>query len=383
MSEKKTLIKNIIYIVLFAITLVLVYLVNRAVPFMMDDEWYSTILSSDKPICSLSDIFNAQVWHYNNWGGRSMTHTILQLLLWAGPGFADVCNTVMNVILAFVIYLLSSEISGVKFDVCPTLAFLTAIIGMLHGLNANWKMSMYWQAGSANYLYITVFILLFVWCYVRELRQEEVKKLNGIEFFIIPLSILAGWSNENMGPTVFLISVFTILYLRKKKNKISFWMVEGAVLSLAGSVACIVAPGNFVRKEEAVEQKGIWWTLYLRIYGEFKGLLEFLFPALVIAVLLGLTYYAILKKKADLPTLVVGASSIVSCGAMILSPHFPDRASFGSMCFLIVFSVSLAMRILKEKKESALLLGTAAVIVWLRGMYFLEEFLGMCRGWIL
>lgn len=43
---------------------------------------------------------------------------------------------------------------------------------MVLGLNANWRMSMFWQAGAANYLYITVFILLFVWCYLREVPDE-------------------------------------------------------------------------------------------------------------------------------------------------------------------------------------------------------------------
>ena len=44
------------------------YMTHRAVPFMMDDIWYSTMLYDESiPIASLSDIVESQVWHYNNW----------------------------------------------------------------------------------------------------------------------------------------------------------------------------------------------------------------------------------------------------------------------------------------------------------------------------
>ena len=41
---------------------------------------------------------------------------------------------------------------------------------MILGLNANWKMSMFWEAGAANYLYMAGFLLAFLFCY---LKYEE------------------------------------------------------------------------------------------------------------------------------------------------------------------------------------------------------------------
>lgn len=384
MNNKKIL-TNIIIFIFFIITIAVIFVTHRAVPFMMDDLWYSTILSDENvPLSGLGDIFEAQRWHYLNWGGRSMTHTLLQMILLCGETFADVLNTVVTVVLAFVIYTISKDIAGVKkISSSAGILYVTMIVGALHGLNANWKMSMYWQSGSANYLYITIFLLLFAWCYVRELGTEDVKPLKGINLWIVPLAVIAGWSNENMGPTMWLVSLFTILYLKKNKSLIKPWMILGSCFSLLGSAACILAPGNFARSAEAADEKGIIWKLYLRIYSEAKGAFDYLFPIIIVTVILAALYFGGMKKKTDLKTVIFVASAVVACGAMILSPHFPDRATFGSMVFMLVAAVSLVIRIIKENEKMKIWLISAGAFVWLHGMFFLMEYLGMNWGWIL
>ena len=193
---------------LILISILVMYKTHRAVPFMMDDLWYATMLSDETPISSFSDIVKSQIWHYNNWGGRSVTHGILQLTLLMGERAADILNVVMTLLLSAVVCVVARHKNVPAF---------WAAIAMMLGLNANWEMSMFWQAGAANYLYITVFILLFVWCYLRELPEQNAtgqsppKRLRGITLWIMPLGILAGWSNENMGPAVWLLSLGVIL----------------------------------------------------------------------------------------------------------------------------------------------------------------------------
>ncbi|MCD8068617.1 MAG: DUF6056 family protein, partial [Lachnospiraceae bacterium] len=140
---------QIVSILLILVSVAVIYLTNRYIPFMMDDLWYSTMLSSEEPITGIGDIITSQIWHYFNWGGRSLTHAILQLTLLAGENAADILNVAMTLLLCLII----CTIAGVR----RATAFFAAI-GMLVGLNANWKMSMFWQAGAANYLYITSFI---------------------------------------------------------------------------------------------------------------------------------------------------------------------------------------------------------------------------------
>ena len=78
---------------LILLTGIIVWRVNYEIDFMMDDEWYSTLLYADTPIRNLGDIVHAQIWHYFNWGGRSMAHALLQMILLTGESWADILNT--------------------------------------------------------------------------------------------------------------------------------------------------------------------------------------------------------------------------------------------------------------------------------------------------
>lgn len=370
MQEKQKKAIRWISPVLIALTALIVWRVNYEIEFMMDDEWYSTVLYADTPIRNLSDIIRAQIWHYFNWGGRSMAHGLLQLILLTGEHWADILNTGMTLLLGW----LACEVSGRR-----GFSYWFAAIGMILGLNANWKMSMFWEAGAANYLYMTGFLLAFLFCY---LKYEE-KNLPGIVIWILPLGLIAGWSNENMGPAVWIMSLLVILLRHREHKKVPVWMYLGNISCLAGSILMIVAPGNFVRSEETGEEAySLLWRLYLRCYGEAKGVMEYLFPTVLLTLFALIVCKGMLKEKLDRNTILLLLGALLSWGALILSPHYPDRASFGTMTLLICATLSMTGKIVDRQKENAWMFYGCAVLVWLRGMYFLVEYLGLCWGWI-
>ncbi len=384
-------------LIILAITAVMVYVLNAQIPFMMDDLWYSTCLYSDKPVSSLSDVISAQVWHWHNWGGRSITHGLLQLILMSGEKTADILNTVFVFILSMSVILVSgiSSAKNRRFTVS-----LAAASGMILGLNANWKMSMFWEAGAANYLFITVFIMLFLFSYLRELDDDNlsgeaaagasdkktaaksnIPALPGITLWIIPLAVITGWSNENMGPTCFIISLIVVGLLLKSGKKPAFWMIEGSIFSLAGSVMCIIAPGNFVRSSQ-IPKKGTLWTLFLRCYSECEAAFRFqILTVLVLAaVLIISTVFCGIKLK--IPEKLLLLAALLSWGAMFLSPHYPDRATFGTMCLMISVIISRSSLIIMQKKEASLPLYLGFIIIWLKGLFDLGEYFAISIGWI-
>ena len=101
MWEKQKKIMQWSSLALILLTGIIVWRVNYEIDFMMDDEWYSTLLYADTPIRNLGDIVHAQIWHYFNWGGRSMAHALLQMILLTGESWADILNTAMTFILAW------------------------------------------------------------------------------------------------------------------------------------------------------------------------------------------------------------------------------------------------------------------------------------------
>ena len=377
--------------ILLAVSIIVMYMTHREIYFMMDDLWYSTMLSDDTPVASLNDVIVSQIWHYNNWGGRSMTHGILQLVLMAGEQVADILNVLVTMVLALLICIVAEK--------RKLLAFFAAA-AMPLGLNANWKMSMFWQSGAANYLYITVFILGFVYCYLREFADRpddgtpfpdgvsdegvnaRKKDLPGITLWIIPLGLLAGWSNENMGPAVWILSLVVILAAIKEKRKLHLWMILGNLTCLFGSVMMIIAPGNFVRSAQTWDDKGLLWKFYLRCYSEAKGAMEYLFPTLLILTLMLILARGVEGVRIGRRNGLLLFCALLSWGAMILSPHYPDRAAFGTMTLLICVIVSLAGRILEKRQELKWPFWFGILLVWLKGMYFCCEHIGLSWGWI-
>ncbi len=372
--------KNIIFWgVLLVIGLVCIWKMQRAVPLMMDDEWYSTVLFEERPLSSLKDICQAQIWHYNHWGGRTVAHTIAQLIfLCLSEPAADFLNMALIVLLAWLINAVTGCHDRYRF------AFMTLTVGFLHGLNANWKMSMYWQTGACNYLYTTVIILAFLWLYLRAV-DEEKRDIPCSALWAAVLGLLAGWTNENMGPAVWVLTVLVMLLLKREKRAVRPWMVGGSVFCLMGSVLMIAAPGNAVRSAEVVSNSyGMLWQAFLRMYGVCKGAWEYLFPTVLATAAVAFINLCMLGNHLNKKELLLLAGAVLSWGAMILSPHYPDRASFGTMCLLLCVIVSQTAAILRTRdtKTCKIALAGIGIFIWLRGMYFLGEFLSICWGWI-
>lgn len=328
--------ENLIAALALIVLVVLGFLAQRAVPFMMDDEWYGTNLVTGQPLAGFGDVVESQIWHFRNWGGRCMTHGALQLTLMLGELGADVLNLAMTLLLTFLVCVLLRKRSLPGF---------LLVHSMIYALNANLKMSMLWQAGTVNYVYSSVWILLFLLPYLRRLEEkpEEIpwggnKKAEWVTaLWLTPIGLLAGWSNENMGPSCFLLAVFTIIYVKKYRRKpLQGWMFTGMLSSLAGSILVVAAPGNFVRSRLVEEQ-----TLFDRFYSMLTAGVDFLLPSVLLAAALLLIRLVCLKQKVGCMQWTLLGLAVISYGAMVLSPHYPDRATFGTMIMLIAFSCSL------------------------------------------
>lgn len=323
----------------------MLFAANIIVPFMMDDFWYSTDLTTGEPLSGLSDIIRSQVWHYLNWGGRSITHAFLQLSLMSGERAANVINTIMTLVLVLEMGILAGNSYGKKKPVLYALMF-----GMLIALCPNLRMSMLWQAGCANYVYSSVWILAFYIVYIRALDPDK-KDLSMAVIFLLPLGLITGWSTENMGPSACAVAGLITFMMFKKgtaKGIKLVWMIEGVIASLAGSAICILAPGNSVRTLDSVDDLAL--TFPQRLLQMLKGIGDYLFPALVILVFSIIIYKTNVKDKIPAFVLYLLLGALLSYVAMIMSPHYPDRAAFGTCVLIEAASGALMVRALSNEK---------------------------------
>ena len=363
-KENKNIKLYIITAVFVAILLIIQFIAHRITPFMRDDLWYATNLVTGEKVTSLGDIIESQIWHYFNWGGRSINHALLQAVLASGELAADIFNILATFILGFVIFKTARAKNPLMFLLCEAL---------IVAFNASLFFSMLWESGSVNYLYSTSWILLYVMVILKEMDFEgaEVSKAKKAEYFwIIPLSLIAGWSTENMGPTCFVLTVGVIIFLAIKKKKIPFYLYEGAFLTLAGSALLILAPGNFVRNQ-FVEKATLMSIIRGRVNSFLLSGCGFLLPSFLFAIILLVIQIYIIKeiKPRDI---ALFAFAVIAQGAMFLSPAYPQRASFGIMCVLITYIVSVIARLYENHKK------TRPMLIILTSSFVLYAIIKVC-----
>lgn len=331
--NKKITKKQLTYIVLtlcLVITALLEFKFHRLFYFQRDDIWYGTNLVTGESLTSLLDIIEGQYWHYFNWGGRVFNHAVLQFTLMHGELFADVLNLIVTFSLSYLII----SIAGKKDWRYFCLAFF-----MLISLNTDIHYSMFWQSGSANYLYSSNWILLFLLFYINFIKNPAKRQPMWLSLLMLPLGLVTGWSNENMGPACAITAFLAIFYGYKiAKTKVPLWMWIGSITASIGSVFLILAPGNFVRKATGTDTT-LLETIGNRIYEMMAGGFSFLFPSLLFFLLF---LYIYLKTGNQIKhyQVLIFVTALLSYGAMILSPTFPNRAAFGTMvlCFVLILS---------------------------------------------
>ena len=360
--ERRSTCKNILIWLGILILCSIVWIYHRNVPFMMDDIWYGTNLATGGALLGLSDIIEGQVWHYLNWGGRSVTHGILQASIMLGELGADILNMVMLLLLVFMICVVSGRRTSLGF-----LAGVSLVIAW----NANIQTSMFWQAGTVNYVYSTAWILIFIYSYLRHVNNPECSKLPFIAFWILPLGLMTGWSNENMGPACFLFTIAVQVYLvRFAGRKLPGFMIAGSLTCLIGSILVIVAPGNFVRSA-TMEAKPLGEMIGDRLYSMLCAGTDFLFPSAVLVTVVLLVRMVCLQKNLHPGQWMLLGLAVLSYGAMVLSPHYPDRATFGTMVVCIILVISVTADILQDRPKYKPYVCLAVAGVWCYAIYCL------------
>lgn len=103
-------------------------------------------------------------------------------------------------------------------------------------------------------------------------------------------------------------------------------MYLGNISCLAGTILMIAAPGNFVRSGETGEEAySLLWRMYLRCYAEAKGVMEYLFPALLLTVFALIVCKGILKENLGRNTVLLFFG-----GTVVLGCHDPVPTLSGS-----------------------------------------------------
>mgnify|MGYP004535083939 CR=1 FL=1 len=306
---------------------------NFLTPLLADDYSYGLNLN-EKRIASIMDIFDYQVWHYFNWGGRTVAHTLAQILLVFPKAVFNILNSFIYTALIYLIYLHgcfnkdNEDNSYMLLLIHFILWFIIPVFGQ----------SFIWLVGSCNYLWTTVIILYFLWLYRRNTLSEKWYNL----LFMFILGLLAGWTNENTSAGLIAILVFSLIInkVETKKFELSKTRLFGIIGTLAGFIIMICAPGNYIRSAEFKDDTFIIIKIIKRTLDITNNLGNIILPLLiVIIILISLKIYH--KKKIEKETYTFILGGFAAIYAMVLSPTFPGRAWTGAIIFFVIAIVIL------------------------------------------
>ncbi|EMT4730135.1 hypothetical protein WMQ73_004738, partial [Enterobacter hormaechei] len=159
--------------------------------------------------------------------------------------------------------------------------------------------------------------------------------------------VMAGCSNENTGAVVVILSGIYYLYNAYIIRSLRHRGLIYTLLSLAGFIALIAAPGNYERAKSfsAWYSKPLIERLVEHLYSRIPDVISIMWPlflAFTIIALINLLSEKTNKKSTTLALIFLFAALSTSL-IMFAAPSYPPRAANGTL-ILVLIAVSFLLK---------------------------------------
>ena len=338
--------KKIVFVSLTLLFFVLIFILNKIYPLYFDDWVYSlTWNGADRSyvphrVNSLLDIFQTQCNLYHQWTGRVVLHGINQFLLMLNPYLKYLINTSAYIIYIYIIYKYCKRSVFIQNSLY-LIIFCSSFL-----LLPNLLETTIWTTGSANYLWGTLILILYIYPYYKFTQESFYNNKIGFSIVFGLLGIIAGGTNENTVLSTICVLFVYIYYLKKSKTKIPQWMIFGLVGLIIGAVFMLVAPGNFNRVQIYTHESSMTFLDLIKtgsknIYHIYKHWVLVGLSSLTIVFYLVACSKKLLKKQNKLAIVGLFLMAHISIFAMVGSMYFPLRVTFFATTLLSITTIKL------------------------------------------
>ncbi len=340
------------FALLLALIGVSMFLLNCHMPLMMDDYDYSFSWSTGERLAGVGDVLASQAAHYRLWGGRSVVHALAQLFLYWGEGVFNVANALMYLVLLLEICALAGRRDGRTLLCAHGLLLLTVpFFGTVF----------LWLDGACNYLWGTALALvpLLIAKSERGGGFFDADGLRGAP--AVPVSFLAGWTNENTACGVLAALLLLLAHDAVKGRRIRPWRAAALAAQALGVAVMLLAPGNFARASEEATRGFLAEMIYRAAVIAWCTLCS---AGVVLALGAAVVLFARRRRvalrleRAALPVL----AAVLSAGALLGSPQISDRSFTAVAVLCIAALLALCGQIAVSRRAAA---GGAAVMALL------------------
>ena len=380
-----------------------IFIFNYFTPFLSDDYSYAAQARTAR---GLADLIAQEYHQYMTWIGRSVAHLILRISLRLPLILFKTANSIVFVLLSFLIYL---EIPHrKKYD--PIVFLLIQLSLWL--FTVDFRQTVLWQTGACNYLWTTTIILAMMTT-MHRLRGAAVTAVSagtsaaapanapaavsagtsvivperkGLRrgILLIPLfvfGVVAGWCSENTSGACLVYILLLVIDERVNEKR---WFAEGiagALGTLTGLLFMVLAPGNALRAQ--VREKGNY-TGILGLASRFQKVTlivcQYFFVLLCVAGILLIVIHLLMRKEERRTRLQMLRRPLVflflfliTAYALILTEPTQPRAYFGAGIFLIIAVLSLVRTALNLEIRTDRSIGVRTVtysILMVLSLYF-------------
>ncbi|WP_028357576.1 DUF6056 family protein [Brackiella oedipodis] len=316
------------------IAFVAVYLIAYLMPMQSDDYAYAN-----------TGLGLQSHWqHYLIWSGRVVSDYIssLMLVLLNKPVIAALTALATILLMLTITYIPRIVAPAATAHKNQTSALVVAFMLMLFWVgNPALGETVFWVVGSANYLYTTLFVSLYIACLLSYICHGRYYA--GLLLF----SFLAGLSNENTAFIVVFIALCSSVYsLQRSRSKA---ILVSCGLVLLGAAILYLCPGSFNRANQPFYAEWNDMTLFgkmsyflsEKLFWAFREL-AVVFLTAVLLLVVNYKYHPSRNALATQGAVLFLLAAFLSLGIMILSPTFPRRALMGPMFFMLI-SVSFSV----------------------------------------
>ena len=354
-KNRKTI--NIVsMIVLYIMTFFMFYYIETK----MDDNAYKVIVGVGTRLSSLKDIWLSQYNHYMSWSGRAVCHTVLQIMFLAGRFWASLFYAAIFVLLVYEI----SSFFGREHN------YILLIAALMYFINPNFEESIRWRTGFCNYAMNMTLVLIACKPFVMYLRDDNYT-VPKYYFFLLPISLLAGNTIENIATTMCMMQAFVLFYklfIKKDRSNIIYYLVS-FMLCCIGCGIMIFAPGNSVRI--GVEEMPGLLNIAYRGYGQVMSWFNWLLPSMVIFAIL---YFINKKNKVKtnyLFTITMLVWFAMNNVVMVAATTYPLRASFCPFIIMFLLIIDELDKIYKHDKTTNKFIDSLGIVMFVSYIFTL------------
>ncbi|MDD2798986.1 MAG: DUF6056 family protein [Bacteroidales bacterium] len=332
--------KQPLLFLLFILSLVGFFLLNRYTNIAIDDFAYKNIFTPDAAegghrVQNMSDLFLSMYNHYFITNGRLLVNGLAQLFLMSDNKlWFDIANTIVFGLFQILIFALIG-IKRKEITITSYLALLTMCWFLLPGPNH----TLLWLDGSLNYLWASVLVMSFL--YVHQQIAPRENQMKGIWMPILfLLGFLAGGTHE-----VISLGVSGALFFYYIFNLKSF---KGALIPLIigfflGTLFVVLAPGNMVRVHSGGPGEATAaLSVAQRLWG-FTTSAPSMIPVVLLLIVLLFQFWK--KRMTFKSTMANNTILLLSIGLslsfILVVGAYQERVFFGVSLFSIIILLSL------------------------------------------